>query len=60
MGMAILVVPLNEVFEVLLNQNAEFVLDLGDILSVSRASVWDLVVLETLIVLAITWCSDAF
>lgn len=52
------IVPLNEIFKVLLNQNTKFVLDFGNILSVGRASAWDLVVLETLIVLAVTWCSN--
>lgn len=53
------VVPLNEVLEVLLNQNTEFVLDFRNVLGVGWSSAWYLVILETLIVLAITWCSNA-
>lgn len=47
-------IPLDEVFEVLLDQHSEFVLDLGDILCVCWAPVGDLVVLESFVALIIT------
>lgn len=51
--------PLNEVFEMLLDQHSKFVLDLGYVLCVCWAPVGDLVVLKSFVALIITWCAVA-
>lgn len=43
-----------------LDENAELVLDPGNVLYVCRASVWDVVVFETLIALVVTCRTKAF
>lgn len=52
-------VPIDKVLKVLLDEDAELVLDLGNILHVCRASVWDLVVFEALVSLVITRRTEA-
>lgn len=50
------ILPLDEVLKVLLDEDAKLVLDLWDVLRICRSSVWDLVVLETLIGALIVTC----
>lgn len=50
------ILPLDEVLKVLLDEDAKLVLDLWDVLRICRSSVWDLVILETLIGALIVTC----
>lgn len=52
-------IPLNKVFEMFLDQHAEFVLDFGNVLYICWAPVGDLVILEALVALVVARCTVA-
>lgn len=54
-----MLIPFDEILEVLLYEDAKPILDLGDVLRVCGASVWDLVILEALVSLIITRRTEA-
>lgn len=47
-------IPFDEVFKMFLDENAELVLDPGNVQCVCWASVWDLVIFKALIALVVT------
>lgn len=54
-----MLVPVDEIFEVFLDEDAKLVLDPGDALRVCRSLVWDMVILEALITLIVTLRTEA-
>lgn len=52
--------PLDEILEMLLDEDAQLVLDPGDVLRIRRALVWDLIIFEALISLVVARRAEAF